>query len=165
MSWRFSIGELMALTGVVALNLAVVAASDRVPDLIIAIYLCGPILVGVQLALYRSAFGRRTCRRFWLGFAAAGALAATALLVAYWYMPTQRALLHAYAAFWDGIDRIAPGLGRLVSSRDGLRNAAFGLYFFVPQALLAFAGGVLTDWLARFVGRIGRGHRLHGPAA
>ena len=83
MSWRFSIGRLMVLTGVVAVNLAVVAAMARAVDLPVATYTCGPILLGVQFALHRSVVGCRARRPFWLGFAAAGAVAVAALFWAY----------------------------------------------------------------------------------
>jgi uncharacterized membrane protein YraQ (UPF0718 family) len=143
----------MILTGVVAVNLAVVAASNHVPDLILAVYISGPILVVVQLALYRSVFGRRQRRGFWLGFAAAGPLAAAVVLKAFWHFPTQEVLIGAYGTFWDGIDRIAPGLNRVVSSHQWSIDAAFSMYYFVPQVLVALLGGVLTDRLTKFVQR------------
>ena len=52
----------MVLTGVVAVNLAVVAAMARAVDLPVATYTCGPILLGVQFALHRSVIGCRARR-------------------------------------------------------------------------------------------------------
>lgn len=149
MSSRFTIAQLMALTGVVAVNLAVVEASTHIWDLIIAVYLCEPILIAVQLALYRSVFGRPARRWFWRGFAVSGAAAAVALYLAYFHMPFHLELMRAYTYFWDAIARIAPGLERLVSSHEWSIDAAFAIYYFVPQVLVAFVGGVLAARLAR----------------
>lgn len=149
MPWRFTIGQMMTLTGVIAVNVAFLAATTRVMDLIIAVYVCGPIMVCAQLALYRALFGNRARRPFWLGFAATGAAATVVLYWAYFYTPFPNETLRVYASLWDLVSQIAPSLDRIVSAHDWSINAAFTLYHFVPQILLALAGGAFAARLTR----------------
>ncbi|MDX2037320.1 MAG: hypothetical protein SFX72_11775 [Isosphaeraceae bacterium] len=146
---RMSLARSMVLTGVTAANLGFVSAADRVPDLIIAVYTCGPILLFVQLALWFAVVGGPERRAFRIGFAAAGTLGTIALTSCFRYMPAQESILQVYAGFWSAVGRLAPGFERFVSSSDSRRDLAFGIFFFVPQILLATVGGALADRAAR----------------
>jgi hypothetical protein len=160
MPWRLSIRQLMAFTAIFAINFGIVVAASRVYDLIVAVYACGPMLVCVQIALYRVFVGRQTRRPFWLGFATAGTAAASLTYVLlFHHVPAQQALFAAYAYVWGAIAKIAPSFERTIASNETLGIAVLAFHFFVPQAALALAGGFLANRLARRSATIGESRR------
>jgi uncharacterized membrane protein HdeD (DUF308 family) len=142
---RMSLSRSMVLTGVIAVNLGLISAANRVPDLFVLVYICGPILLLVQLGILLAVVGLPERRAFRFGFAATGSGCAILLMCAIFHTETQSLILDSYSGFWKVLEQLAPTFERFVSSSEFRRDFAVGAFFFVPQLLLAAIGGAVDD--------------------
>jgi hypothetical protein len=182
---RFSIGWLMIVVGLIALNLSagrVLLAIE--PWLLIGV---APAGIALQWAAFRLIGSRGRARAFWAGFLAAGVLAAWSLVGAMLFRtslniainrttgqystlttPGSRAADQAWAAWKGYVDFVEDGLARLPSTAGILRRhdasaAVAGVVVaFLPQFGIALAGGGLA-WFVAWVAGL-RHRRLLEPA-
>ena len=163
---RFSIWMLMAIVGVVALNLAVGRALwDDESDFSVLLACIGFNAIVTQLAVFFLIRSRNGARAFWIGFVASSVVAALSCSCAF---PTDSESLNA--AFWfeyldlaqefTGIVIFQTGFAIHYSATpiplspfeplfDFIEAAKIGLVFYAPQFILAMSGGALTFFLAR----------------
>jgi hypothetical protein len=168
---RFSIGKLMVVVGLIALNLSAGRVLFAIePWLLIGVALAG---LALQWAAFRLIGSRGRARAFWAGFLAAGVLAAWSLVAAMFFRtslnvginrttgermtltsPGYSAADQAWAA-WNGyVEFVDDGLARLPSiagilERDDAWVAVAGVVLaFLPQFGIALAGGGLAWFVA-----------------
>ena len=173
---RFSIGRLMVVVGVVALNLG----AGRVAFAIDPWVLAGsaPAALMLEFAAYRffrlRGRGRVRARAFWAGFLVAGLLAAGSLAWGFLFRESVNVGINlttgekttirtpgfasadrAWAAWSGYLQLMVSGLERVPATRglltrDGVPQVVAGtLMVWLPQLLIAAAGGVLASGLAR----------------
>ena len=160
---RFSIARMMAIVGVIALNIAtarILFAYE--PELLIGVGL--GVLV-LQVGLFRLVRGRGTNRAFWVGFIVCGLITMTTLVWAMLFpevvglsstgvlerVPgsTMWTIWYGYARFvsepilvpmitYSGIDPDVSNLGGILIA------GARAVIWFLPQLLIAVAGGLLA---------------------
>jgi hypothetical protein len=166
---RFSVAALMALVALVGVNLAVARG----------VYIWNTeILIGVTLtclavewSIFRLIVRRSPSGAFWIGFAALGALAMGSFAwgmtlprelhaVAYPGHPPRLVNVSSASAFWLGYGSyvfhcIEPWLTELPIDTDPDKLPAImirGLFWSLPQLLLAFAGGLIAWAIAQIIG-------------
>jgi hypothetical protein len=146
---RLSIGLLMAVIAILALDLALirVALAYRGPDLA-AVY--GPIALASQIGLLIAARRPPGRRSFWVGFVSAAVcvLAGSALIELARPGPVVD-LWVGYVALLDSLFGRLPRLGTSNPDHGLLHFAVVALFFFPAQLLLAIAGGILATALDR----------------
>jgi hypothetical protein len=170
---RFSIGRLMIVVGLIALNLAAGRVLFSIePWLLIGV---APTGLALQFAVFRLILSRGPARAFWAGFLAAGLLAAWSLVGAMLFRtsvnvginrttgqritfttPGYRGADYAWAAWRNYLELVMNALARLPSTagilqRDDAAEAIAGVVVaFLPQFLIALACGLLA-WLGAWV--------------
>ncbi len=162
---RFSIFTLMAIVGVVAVNLAVGRVLwDDESDLSGLLPCVGLNAIVTQLAVFFLIRSRNGARAFWIGFVAASLVAALSCSDAFltnsesfnadvWYEYiglTQE--FTGIVIFQTGFV-IHTGTSSPPSPFepffDFIEAAKIGIVFYAPQFVLAISGGALTFFLAR----------------
>lgn len=157
---RLSIGKLLALIGIVALDLAIGRALAERDDLyLLGLGLSGPV---IQLGLILAIFRRGSSRLFWIGFVSTASLAAGSFIFYVEQRPESDALS---AIAWDAYLRFIH-FNLISVYEDGFRIqlvpdppslvlaklVAPFVIFSLPQLLAALCGG----WLLVFVSRFSR---------
>jgi hypothetical protein len=167
---RFSIGRLMSVVGIVALNLW----AGRVLFSIEPWMLPGAAPAGLTLefAVYRLIRSRGRARAFWAGFLAAGLLAVGSLIWGIWFHESVNAGIdvitgervtlttpglasgdRAWGVWAAYLEFVVSGLERLpltrgILTRDGALQVIAGtVIVLLPQLLLAVAGGLLASFI------------------
>ena len=183
---RFSIGRLMGVVGIVALNLWAGRILFSIEPWILAG--AAPIGLILEFAVYRLIRSRGLARAFWAGFLATGFLAAGSL---FWGLTFHESLnmginvitgermtisnpgfassCRAWNVWAEYLKFVADRLERLpltrgISTRDGAPQFIAGtVIVFLPQLLIALAGGLLAFLLASLLGLLPRGELTLAP--
>ncbi len=168
---RISIGRLMIVVGLIALNLSAARALLAIEAwLLVGV---APAGLALQFAAFRLIRSRGRARMFWAGFLAAGVLAAWSLVGAMLFRtsvnvginlttgqritlttPGYRAADLAWVAWKGYVELVENGLARLpttagiLTGGDASTAVVGGLVAFLPQFLIALAGGLLAWSLA-----------------
>jgi hypothetical protein len=141
---RCSIGRLLAIVAILAVNLAAWRAlSDIAPSLPFGFALSGPVL---QVGLFCLVGSRGRVRGFWFGFVMAGLAAASSHI----YLFVPGALFqHVWSEYTWRAHYVMASINITSTGRyrgDAVYPVAIALIQGLPQLLIALAGGMLA-WL------------------
>jgi hypothetical protein len=172
---RFSIGKMMVLVGLIALNLGASRMLCSAEPSLLAGFI--PAGLALQFGAYRLIRSRTRARAFWAGFLAAGLLAGSTLA---WTMifrtsvniglngvtgqsvkiiipgfPSADRLWSVWERYFDlatsPMERV-PFTAGVLEREDASTAILIATIVFLPQLLLALTGGLLAVLLARLVG-------------
>ncbi len=142
---RFTIGQCMCWTAVVAVNAAVVRA------FFVDGLLCGAILifVALQAGLWQILHSRGSARRFWMGFEVGGISAILAMFICETFPESQlNRVLSSYTSVAMNV-AFAYLPDTLVDIIDLNQDFLLAVVYFVPELVFALLGGVTAAFLAR----------------
>ena len=163
--FRVSIGRVMGWVAVVGGNLGVWRTLARVS--LDAALLIVPILVALQVGGYLALRSRGGGLWFWLGFVALGA--SGPMMICWFALLHQTAGAHSWAvqSLEGSIDGLLRWQRPLLRSYQGdplVMGASFAVTAFLPQCLVALAGGCSAHLILKPCWRLLRGRRApEGP--
>jgi hypothetical protein len=153
---RISIGKMMVLIAVVAVDLVAIRQTLRENGVLLELAVVfGPMALALQVGLARVTWGKPECRPFWLGFESAGLLAVVYLGVA--ILTQLRIILMPIQVYEEGFKALlyeillgrSPTLKQFILSRPALRMLYTSFYLSLLQVLMATVGGYAARSVAR----------------